>query len=216
MLHKSSQQFLSLFTKSKVNLTSTVSNSTPFCQGRGGTSTHPKPKHHLHKPIGKNHPILQLIQSRPSNAPSRRLALVNKKRHGEEKTEPRRGQQRPDLRVQRRETGDEGVSSHRSRARCRGGLIARCLCSCDDLVYLGYFGNEDEVDEGVGDEEDAAHGEGGLRSGEAWSCILLFYRLLETEFLRISQAKSRRTICKSSPSINTRSDSTTTSGDLVR
>ena len=35
MFHKSSQQFLSLFTKSKVNLTSTVSNSTPFCQGRG-------------------------------------------------------------------------------------------------------------------------------------------------------------------------------------
>lgn len=54
-------------------------------------------------------------------------------------------------------------------------MIAGCLCSSDDLVNLGYFGDENEVDKGVGDEEDAAQGEGGLGTGEAWSCILLFH-----------------------------------------
>lgn len=185
MLHKSRQHFLSLFTKGKVNLSGTVSNSTPLPR-KGGNSTHPKPKHHLHKPISENHPILQLIQSRPSNPPSRRLTLINEKRHGEEKTEPRRGQQRPDLRVQRRETGDKRVSSHRSRGRRGGGLIAGCLSSGDDLVNLGYLGNEDEVDEGVGDEEDTAQGEGGLRTGETWSCILLFRKFVrDMNVLRI-------------------------------
>lgn len=172
MLYKSRNQFLPFFPKRKINLTC---QHHPFQYQK--RETYPKPKHHLHKPIRKNHPILQLIQPLPRLPPSHRLTLINKKRHGEKQTKPRRRQQRPDLRVQCRQTRDEGVSAHRAGDGHRG-LVAGCFCGGDDFVDLGDFRDEDEVDEGVGYEEDAAEGEGGLGAGEAGCCVLFLLVIL--------------------------------------
>jgi len=53
-------------------------------------------------------------------------------------------------------------------------LVAGCFCGGDDFVDLRDFGYEDEVNESVGYEEDAAEGEGGLGAGEAGCCVLAF------------------------------------------
>lgn len=54
-------------------------------------------------------------------------------------------------------------------------MVAGCFYGGYDFVDLRDFGDEDEIDEGVGDEEDAAEGEGGLGAGEAGCCVLLSF-----------------------------------------
>lgn len=129
--------------------------------------TYPKPEHHLHKPVRKNNPILQLIQARrrlyrPISAcpargthpPSIRFTLVDEERDHKEQAEAGRREQSPDLRVERGEARSEGVLHGGGHGH--GRLVSGRLDHGDELVDPGNLCHHDQVDEGVGDEEDAA------------------------------------------------------------
>lgn len=180
LVGKASNRILPFITQRKIDL-STSASSSPEPSQRG--RTHPKPEHHLHKAIRKDHPVLQLVQTRrrlrrpvatPNGtiqAPRVRLTLINEEGHRKEKTEPQGREQRPDLRVERGQPRQEGVCPHRAPDR-DGRRRPRGFGHGDDLVELRDFSHEDEVDERVGDEEDSAEGEGGLGTGEAGGCVL--------------------------------------------
>lgn len=138
-------------------------------RGQQADKTYPKPEHHLHKPIRKYNPILQLVQARrrlygpiPSCAargtrthpPSIRFTLVDEERDGKEQTEPGCRKQSPDLRVECGEARCEGVL-HRA-GHGSGRLAPGRLGHGDELIDPWDFSDDDQVDEGVGDEEDAA------------------------------------------------------------
>lgn len=89
-------------------------------------------------------PTTSSLHPRPS-PPIRRFTLINEERHRKKQTEPRSREQRPDLRVQGRQTRDERIAAHSTGHR-HGGLVARGFSGRNDLVDLGHFGDEDEVD----------------------------------------------------------------------
>jgi hypothetical protein len=118
--------------------------------------TYPKPKHHLHKPIRKHNPILQLIQPRgrlyrPIAIPARpargtathppriRFTLIDKERDHKEQTEAGRREQSPDLGVERGEARGEGVLHGGGRGHWYGRLVSGRLDHGDELIDAGDF-----------------------------------------------------------------------------
>lgn len=136
-------------------------------------STHPKPRHHLHESVRKDHPVLQAIESRHSSRRSirgrhkRAPAVVDKDRESTVQCKPTPGDADPDIPVHGQGLGDVHREVFEDLEILRGKIaISQGSDVWESFVkgfVVGKSGEEEEIEQGFGEEEHGTEDEGGLR-----------------------------------------------------